>query len=91
MTRAEPPGLLITSISWSPVPPAARKFGKMGLGRLNRGRDPSVWRTSPPEAITRAAPAATSHSCLGTKVHVPSARPAATCANLLATDPQGFT
>src|SRR5262249_34664406 len=38
--------------------------------------------TMPPALITRAAPAATSHSCFGVSVNVISARPADTSASL---------
>src|SRR6266700_3501833 len=46
-------------------------------------------RTRPPALSTRAAPAATSHSCLGVNVNVASAKPAETKASLYATDPMG--
>src|SRR5262245_19310052 len=47
--------------------------------------------TKPPPLSTNAAPAATSHSCLGVNVNVRSAKPAATRANLYATEPIGCT
>src|ERR1700722_2221911 len=42
-----------------------------------------------PDEWISASPAATSHSCLGESVQVASASPAATSANLYATDPVG--
>src|SRR4051812_29615435 len=43
--------------------------------------------TYPPALSTRAAPAATSHSCFGVRVKVTSAFPAATSPSLYATEP----
>ena len=54
----------------------------LGFGLLNRTGEPSTVKTEPPDARTRATPAATSHSCFGTSVHVASHCAAATSDSL---------
>src|SRR5271163_3314390 len=63
--------------------------GRSILRRLNCNLAFPMQLTCPPAEFTSATPAAMSHSCLGDKVQVASARPAETRANLYAMEPVG--
>src|SRR6185369_6295072 len=71
--------------------PQAIRPDILGDRLLQRSGVSSSVLTKPQELSTRAAPAATSHSCFGVSVNVASSNPADTRASLYATEPIGRT